>query len=215
MNSAPNFDRLAHVYRWLEIATFGNTLRRCRCYFLDELRECRRALVLGDGDGRFTARLLEINPEIEIDAADASGAMLDALVERARPHQSRVHTWHGDIRDWRPSGRVYDLVVSHFFLDCLTTEEVASLAGRVEESVRPGAKWIISEFAVPEAGGIRTFAAVLIRCLYAAFGWLTGLRIRRLPCYPEALVAKGFARQHRNRFLAGILVTEVWSGPRK
>lgn len=215
MNSAPNFDRLAHVYRWLEFASFGNALWRCRCFFLDEFRDCRRALVLGDGDGRFTARLLQINPEIEIDAADASAAMLRVLEERAGKHRSRVHMWHGDIREWHASGTTYDLVVSHFFLDCLTTEEVASLAARVRESVSPGATWLVSEFAVPEAGGGRVVATVLVRGLYAAFRWLTGLRIRHLPRYAEAIALEGFIRQQRKAFLGEILVTELWRAVRR
>ena len=44
-----NFDRLARPYRWLEYATFGRTLERCRFHFLPALTSARRALVLGDG----------------------------------------------------------------------------------------------------------------------------------------------------------------------
>ena len=85
MNAPPDLNRLAGVYAWMEAVTFGPWLSRCRLTFLGEMRSCRRALVLGDGDGRFTARLLRANPEVEIDTVDASTAMLRALLRRAGP----------------------------------------------------------------------------------------------------------------------------------
>ena len=77
-----NFDHIARPYRWLEYLTFGPYLERCRFHFLDQLKRHRRALILGDGDGRFTARLLATNPQISVDAVDSSAAMLNLLSER-------------------------------------------------------------------------------------------------------------------------------------
>ncbi len=211
MNPAPNFDRLARVYRWMEVASFGPVLWRCRCHFLGELRECRNALMLGDGDGRFTARLLEINPKIEIDAVDASRAMLRALEARAGQESACVRTHCADVRVWEPAGQTYDLVVSHFFLDCLTTNEVAELARRLRPSLSPQALWLISEFAVPESrfGGL--VAQPIVSGLYAAFRLLAGVRVRQLPNYAEAISKQGFRCERQKALLSGLLVTEVWS----
>ena len=79
-----NFDPLARPYRWLEYATFGRALERCRFHFLPALTGARRALVLGDGDGRFLARLLRANPELEADVVDCSPAMLRLLQRTAQ-----------------------------------------------------------------------------------------------------------------------------------
>src|ERR1700738_3284338 len=87
---APNFDRLAGAYRWMEAFSFGPWLWRCRCAFLGEMRTARRALVLGDADGRFTSRVLGENPVVRIDAVDISPAMLGALLRRAGQHADRV-----------------------------------------------------------------------------------------------------------------------------
>ena len=59
---AANFDLIARPYRWLEYLTFGPALARCRNHFLPQLTDRRAALVLGDGDGRFLARLLAPTP---------------------------------------------------------------------------------------------------------------------------------------------------------
>lgn len=208
-----NFDRLAGLYRWMEWGSFGPWLGRCRRAFLGDLLDRPAALVLGDGDGRFTAALLAANERVEVDAVDASGAMLRALKRQAGRDAGRVRTWVADARRWEPDGRGYDLVATHFFLDCLTTDEVRTLAARLRPALRPDAVWVVSEFAVPEGAYGRVVARPLVALLYFAFGAMTGLRVRRLPEHVEAMEQAGFVMRARRRWLGGLLVAEKWALP--
>ncbi len=210
---APNFDRLARAYRWMEYLTFGPWLQRCRCACLKELGGCRRGLVFGDGDGRFTAKLLRTNRIIEIDAVDSSRAMLHALLRRAGRDADRVHTNCIDVRDWEPREAGFDLVVTHFFLDCLDSEEIEALAERVRSAVSPAARWVVSEFAIPEGWFGRYVAGPLVWMLYRAFGCLTGLGVRTLPDHHAALRKAGFRPKERRSWLNGLLINEIWSVP--
>lgn len=207
---APNFGRLAKLYIWMEFATFGPRLTRCREAFLPGLTSARHAVVLGDGDGRFTAELLRVNSQVRIDAVDASPAMLDALLSRAGQNADRVSPHCADIRDWQPANPPYDVVVSHFSLDCLTTEEVRALAAKVRGAVSPSAIWIVSEFAIPRSRFGRWVARPLVWLLYRAFGLLTGLKIRSLPDHHCALRNAGFSLARRQTWLCGLLVSEMW-----
>ena len=211
MNPPPNFNRLAGLYRWMELASFGPWLWRCRCAFLPELAACRHSLILGDGDGRFTARLLATNPAVQIDAIDASPAMLRSLIHHAGPHSTRIRTHQADARTWQPAAQPYDLIVTHFFLDCLTTEEVQSLATGLRRAVSSSALWLVSEFAVPPNLFGRLVARPVVRGLYLAFALLTGLTIRTLPDHPSALSQSGFTLQKRRTWLGGLLTSELWS----
>jgi SAM-dependent methyltransferase len=210
MNQPPNFDRLAGLYRWMEAASFGPWLGRCRCAWLGQLGGCRSALVLGDGDGRFAARLLAEQTDLTVDAVDASPAMLKALVRRAGSLAGRVRTHLADARQWQPDGAAYDLVVTHFFLDCLTTSEVSGLAMTIRGAVSPGALWVVSEFAVPEGWYGRLVARPVVSGLYRAFGLLTGLAVRSLPQYAAALREANFMLERRRTLLGGLLVSELW-----
>jgi SAM-dependent methyltransferase len=207
-SAVPNFNRLARIYRWMEWLTFGPFLQRCRCTFLSGLAERRRALVLGDGDGRFTARLIRSNSGITVDAVDASEAMLRELASRSPV--SRVRTHLADARTFTPIHRDFDLVATHFFLDCLSQEEVCDLASHLRQHVTINAVWIISEFAIPSDLYGRTLAAPLIRALYFAFGLLTKLRIRTLPNHHAALTQSGWSLLNRQTALRGLLVSERW-----
>jgi hypothetical protein len=211
MNLPPNFNRLAPVYRWMEYLTFGPWLNWARFAFLADLSNCRRALVLGDGDGRFTERLLRANPSIQIDAVDASSAMLNSLLHRAGSNATRVQTHLADARQWQPPARSYDLIVTHFLLDCLTTEEVQSLANQLHAAVSPSALWLVSEFAIPPNLFGHLVARPLVAGLYLAFGWLTGLTVRTLPDHRTALSASGFTLVQHRALLGGLLTGELWS----
>jgi SAM-dependent methyltransferase len=215
MNAAPNFNRLARLYRWMEFFSFGPWLALTRRTYIARLDRARRALVLGDGDGRFTARLLRANPAVLIDAVDASAAMLRALMRRAGPDADRLQAHLADLRSWEIPASIAqppcDLIATHFFLDCLTTEEVRLLAGMLRSAVCPSALWVVSEFAVPEGWFGRWIARPLVAALYASFGWLTGLDVHSLPNHPAALREAGFVLVERRSRLGGLLIAELWS----
>lgn len=212
MPQAPDFNRLAPVYRWLEYLSFGPFLHRCRTSFLPELRHCRRALILGDGDGRFTAALLRASPAIRITAIDGSPAMLASLRKRCSAHAGRLITQAADLRYWTPdtSEPPFDLVCTHFFLDCLSSEETAALAYRLVPALTPNALWVVSEFAIPPTAFGRFAAAPLVWFLYRAFRLLTGLRQQSLPDYPSALAAAGWSLRSEIPRLHGLLSSQLW-----
>jgi hypothetical protein len=207
-SATPDFNRLARVYRWMEWLTFGPFLQHCRCRFLSRLGRRCNALILGDGDGRFTARLLRVNNTVKVDAVDASESMLRQLASRTPAYRVRAHI--ADARKFHPRQRDYDLIATHFFLDCLTYPEIEDLASRLRNHVGPDAVWVISEFAIPSNFYGLAIARPLISALYLAFGLLTNLRIRHLPNHRLALARSGWVLTHQQKSLAGLLVSEMW-----
>ena len=205
-----NFSRLAPLYRWMEWLSFGPFLSRCRFAFLDEMRSSNSALVIGDGDGRFTGRLLRINRMVHVDAVDASDAMLHQLLRRAGSDAIRVKAHVGDARQFDASQILPDLVATHFFLDCLTTAEVEALAMKLRGQMAPGKVWVVSEFAIPRSLYGQFFARPLVSALYLAFRLLTDLSIRSLPDHHAALLSAGFVLSRQEKWLGGLLVSEMW-----
>jgi ubiquinone/menaquinone biosynthesis C-methylase UbiE len=211
-----NFDRVARAYRWLEYLSFGPWLARCRSAPMMHLGGARHALLLGDGDGRFLAHLLQAWPALTADVVDSSSTMLRLLDRRIRrvgpqDHQ-RIRLHHADALQWNPPGQ-YDLIVCHFFLDCFFPGQLEQLLDRLLPHALPGAQWVISEFAIPHNAFAAYLATALISLLYRAFGLLTGLRVRTLPDYATALLSRGLSLSHDRRYLAGLLCSQVWSLP--
>jgi ubiquinone/menaquinone biosynthesis C-methylase UbiE len=206
----PNFDGIARPYRWLEYLSFGPMLQRCRLYRVRELADAKRALVLGDGDGRFLVRLLKENPRMQADVIDSSPVMLHLLRQRATKSGvlERVNLHCADARESLPP-RTYDLVATHFFLDCFATEELLTLVDRIRGQLTPGARWVVSEFAIP-SGTMSLPARLIVWVLYVAFGFVTGLKTRKLPDYAAALTRAGLLLADRRRWLGGLLTNDLW-----
>jgi SAM-dependent methyltransferase len=206
-----NFDRLAKPYRWLEYLTFGRMLERCRFHSLPALVDAKRALVFGDGDGRFLARLLAVNPALQADVVDISPAMLRLLERGLRQEDRKRVTLHqADARAFIPPEKAYDLVVTHFFLDCLFDPELAALVEHLTTRLTPDALWVISEFALPHTLVGKILGKMMIFGLYQAFGLMTGLQVRTLPDHAAVLQRAGFERAEEGQWLGGLLISQHW-----
>lgn len=210
------FDRIARLYRTMEYLSFGPLLERCRFHHIPAILNAQSALVLGDGDGRFLARLMAAAPHLQADAVDASSAMLRLLRNRIgrQGGLDRLTTTCTDARLFTAPSSGYDLVVTHFFLDCFTEAEADRLISGLRPHLAPGARWLVSEFQVPRSGVFHQAAArSVISGLYAAFGLLTGLTVRRIPAWRRILARNGFASRSTHSSLGGLLVSELWELP--
>jgi len=213
VNTTPNFDSIARLYRWMEWLSFGPLLHRTRTAWLRELLETRNALVLGDGDGRFTRDLLSVNPKVHVHAVDLSAAMLQELQHRCVLYAGRLVATRANALNFVPDA-VYDLVATHFFLDCLSEAEVEQLAQALRPSLTENALWLVSDFHIPRQGAVRPIAMLLTATLYAAFRLLTGLSANRLPDHASVLQRAGMVCIRRRVSLGGILISELWQRPR-
>lgn len=204
-----NFDGIAQHYHWMERLSFGGALQRCRTRFIPHLRQIESVLIAGEGDGRFLEALLKHNPKVKADVVDSSAAMLKLVERRTAQDALRVKTHHANALEFEPSQK-YDAIVTHFFLDCLTQEQLNALVKRYVSFLKPGGLWIISDFNIPQ-GFVRPFAKLLVRILYAAFRILTKLQVKQLANFEKPMQDTGLFRKEREFFLCRILTTETWT----
>ncbi len=210
-----SFDRLARPYRALEFLAFGRDLERARLFFVRELRGCRRILILGEGDGRFLARLLEAAPGARIHCVDSSPAMLALAAARISGSgaEARVSFERADALRVQFAGAAFDGVVTNFFLDCLSPAEVVAVESRVRPSLCEGAHWLFADFVLPPEGFRRLRARAWLRILYVFFGWTTGLTVRSLPPSVEILEGAGYRRVAAHAFQGGLVQSMVFKSP--
>jgi ubiquinone/menaquinone biosynthesis C-methylase UbiE len=210
----PRFDWLATHYYWIEAATFGGLLHWCRTALLSEIADARRVLILGEGDGRFSAAFLAANSAATVDIVDASSGM--AALARRRIAQvpgaaARVR-WHiADARAIGPPAPPYDLIVTNFFLDCFPAAELSRLVPRFARGLTPSGRWLVGDFAVPSGGiVVRSAAHLALAAMYAAFYLGSRIPARRLADPAPLLRAEGLTLDCEKRRLAGFLVASLW-----
>jgi SAM-dependent methyltransferase len=211
--SAPaNFDRLARLYRTLELAMFGRTLERARLAHLPHLAHSADVLLLGDGDGRVAHRILEGCSCRRLVSVDASRVMLSLAEQRitAPADRDRITFLLQDARTFDVAPRSIDAVVTQFLLDCFTAAETAALVRRLAEAVRPGGLWLYTDFDVPERGPGRWLAHGVIKILYWFFRWQTGITAAALPPAESDIRRNGFAAVAERAFALGMVRSVVY-----
>ncbi len=210
-----SFDRLAAHYRWMEWLLAGRKLQRCRTAFLPARLKCHvksyywaRAMVV------FLVALLTAHPRTHVTCVDASAAMLQRARARATAagcDLSTVSFVHADILVWTPPSVRFDLIVSHFFLDCFTVEQIHQIVGKIAPAAAVGAHWLVADFCEPAAGLARWRAQIILRSLYLFFRRVTGLYRSRITPPSAYFPSHGFELRERVLFEWGLLHSDRWS----
>ena len=204
-----NCDRIAPFYQWIERAAFGGRLQRHRVAFQNAVTKGCRVLVVGDGDGRFTHSLVQAFPDAEIDFIDMSAGMIKQARKRIGDH-SRVRIFQQDVTGITlPSSR-YDVLFTHFFLDCFTTETLQTVVSQLSNSLQSESIWIVSDFRELSHGWRKFFSQACLSTMYLFFRLAAGLRTRQLPAYSEVIQKAGFSLRKEQVSLAGLIASEWW-----
>ena len=204
-----SFDGIARFYRTMEFLAAGGKLQRCRVAFLPEIATPRRVLLVGEGHGRFLPECVRSFPDAEILVADASERMLE--IARSKTASERVTFVHADLLDWQPPAQAFDLIVTHFFLDCLTERELPLVVAKLGVAATPQATWLLADFAHAAGGPARLRTRSIIALLYGFFRITSGLRARELVPPDEAMGIAGFRRNAHRTYEWGLLKSEWWT----
>jgi cyclopropane fatty-acyl-phospholipid synthase-like methyltransferase len=209
-----SFDAIALWYRALETIAFGGALQRARIACLEEIEAPRRALIVGEGNGRFLRELVRRHPAIEVDCVDASERMLrlaQQRIERELPDSlNRIRFLQRDITSWTPAQPAYDLIVTHFVLDCFRKAQVADVVGRLAGAATTKAIWLLADFRIPPEGFGRARARVWLAAMYRFFQVTAGIEAVALVDPSPFLCAGGFSLARQHLFRHGMVKSQLW-----
>jgi ubiquinone/menaquinone biosynthesis C-methylase UbiE len=213
-----SFDRLAPYYTWMEILLAGRTLQLCRVAWLEALAGCNDILIAGVGHGHFLAACARRFPSARITSVDSSAIMLRHAGERAKAiglPMAQLDFVHAALPAWTPPARAYDAIVTHFFLDCFAAPELESVIGKLANSARLGASWLVSDFSVPKDGLARHRARAVHALMYVFFRRLTNIGARSVTEPDPLLLGAGFRLVGRKSAEWGLLRADRWERNRR
>ena len=209
-----SFDALAPWYLALETIAFGNALQRCRAACLGEIQSPRCALLVGEGNGRFLCKLFRAHPDVRVDCIDASERMLQLarrrVVNELPGRTDHVRFLQRDIMKWAPPENHYDLVVTHFLLDCFPEAELAGVIKNLASAAKPDAAWLLADFRMPARGFARLRARVWLAMMYQFFRFTARISACELIDPTPFMQAAGFTLAHQQLFQQGMLKSELW-----
>lgn len=208
-----SFDVLAPHYRWMEFVLAGNKLQCCRTAFLNRVGDAKKVLIVGEGNGRFLVECRRALPHAKILCADASQRMLSLARRRLAKRCGgceRTEFVCADALAWSPPERSFDLIVTHFFLDCFQREQLESLTVKFAAVAAPGANWLLADFQMAQSGMDRYRSKAILWLMYRFFRVVTRLPASRLVSPDDSLGRRGFALRERRVTEWGLLRSDWW-----
>jgi ubiquinone/menaquinone biosynthesis C-methylase UbiE len=212
-----SFDALAPHYRWMEFLLAGEKLQRCRTAFLSEARACSNVLIPGEGNGRFLVECRRRLPNARITCVDASVRMLELArrrIERFGLSCNRIEFIQADALIWTAPSQAFDLIVTHFFLDCFRSDQLEGLVAKLSRAATPHASWLIADFDIPVGGLPRRRAQIIHWMMYLFFRCVARLPAQSLTPPGPFLKAHGFNLSRRQIGEWGLLHTDFWTRKR-
>lgn len=209
-----SFDLVAPHYRWMEPLLAGRKLQRARTAHLRDLSEVRSVLILGEGPGKFLAAFLQRFPAAQITCVDSSKRMLALAQKRVRSlnlSAASINFIHADALAFSPASAGFDLIVTHFFLDCFRADQLQELIPKLARAAKAGASWLLSDFTIPHDGIQRVRARAIHRLMYTFFRAATKLPARALTPPDPFLRAEGFTLRQRLTIDLGLIHSDLWS----
>jgi ubiquinone/menaquinone biosynthesis C-methylase UbiE len=208
-----SFDVLAPHYRWMEFVSAGNKLQHCRTAFLGRVATASRILILGEGNGRFLLECRRQFPDAKITVVDASSRMLARARRRLEGqgfNGGRIDFICADALAWTPPERAFDLIVTHFFLDCFRADQLETLIPMLARAAAPRANWLFADFQAATEGWARFRSRVILWLMYRFFTVVTQLPAGTLTPPDSLLQRHGFSLREREVYDWELLHSDWW-----
>jgi len=209
-----NFDGVASSYLFLETITFGNQLQKCRTSMISHLTNSKRALVLGEGNGRFLEAFCKANPLAEILVIDESPRMLDLAKRRIAnanpPINNQIEFRCANVFEILPLTGTFDLIVCNFFLDCFTSSEIGQLLGLFRQMLFGEGLLVVGDFRKPHSIFGKIIGEFILKFMHVFFQKTAGISATQLTDLHTILLERSFQKAVEKKLFFGFLNSSIW-----
>ena len=198
------FDRIAFIYDFLAKLVFGKSIKESQQHFLNKIEDSSKVLILGGGTGWLLAELLKVKPNCEIWYIDASQRMIALSKSKIDPKLA-VHFIHGTERDI-PSFIKCDVLITNFYFDLFTYDQLKNNITRLQSSTRPGGRWIVTDFVNNE----KWWQVIMLKAMYWFFRIACNIESQRLPEWSNLLEKAGVKEIDSKPFCRGFIKAALY-----
>jgi len=174
---APYYDRITSLI-------FGKSIGNAQTIHLKVIPNDAKVLVLGGGSGKWMLELVRQNRTCKIWYIDASSKMIDQAKSNFKNFDQVVFI-HGTENDIPTM--LYDVVITHFFLDMFTNRELRNLINQLESNLKSNSIWIVSDFEES-----RFWHTLFLKLMYFFFKITSSISNDNLPDWDALLLSCGY-----------------------
>ena len=133
-------------------------------------------------------------------------------VDRELPDRAEcVRFLHRDITSWAAPEHYYDVVVTHFVLDCFPEAALAGIIKMLARAATADANWLLADFCAPRNEWARLRARGWLALMYLFFRVTARIEARELVDPTPFMQGEEFALVRQHLFQKGMLKSEMWS----
>ena len=206
------FHRVASFYDRLARLIYGDALEQAQAALLPYLPPQGRVLLIGGGSGWLLEQLVSTGRQLDIVYIDAAPAML-RLAERRYTHLQRPHACRVTFRLGTEQAlqlqEQFEVVITPFLLDLFPPKRLQRLMDTLAAALAPHGSWLFADFW-PLQQPPPLWQRLLIRSMYAFFGFVSGVKASRLPDYASRFNALNFEELYSRSFFRGMVQAKVF-----
>lgn len=157
---------------------YGKTLHRAKLALLPQLKSAKSIAILGGGTGKFTWAVARTFPKLKIEFIEPSEAMQAKAKRMLRNHPNVIYN---ATANFTLLNKQCDTIITPFFFDQFTEEQILSIVQQIEEDCNTSLKWLVTDFQL--VANTRLFVWNRIR-LWATIGFfrtITSYSLTKLP----------------------------------
>ena len=198
------FDRIAFIYDFLAKLVFGKSIIDSQKFFLSNISDNSKVLILGGGSGWLLSEFLKQKPNCEVWYIEASEKMI-SLSKGKIENIRNVHFIHGTEQDIQLSIK-YDVLITNFYLDLFTNHQLLNIITKIRSVMKAEAQWIVTDFV----NNKRWWQSIMLKVMYWFFRITCSIESRQLPEWNRLVEKAGVKEVSSKVFYGGFIKTALY-----
>lgn len=203
-----SFDRVTWIYDGLANLVFFGAIKRAQLTFLSTIKSGSKVLIIGGGTGWILEALDKIGIAAHVDYLEASSKMLEKSKSRPPFENLQVRFILGT-QDSIEKNIQYDVVITHFFLDVFTSQNLPLVMNKLDQHLKPNGFWLMTDFM----NNNRWWQSALIRLMYLFFRITANLEGSRLMNFDNQFSRLTYSLARKKDYFHGMISSRQYVKP--
>ena len=179
----PNYNYVSPIYNLLARLVYGKKLEEVKKHHLEKLLNCSQIAIIGGGAGSELKYLNTLEFKGCVYFYEPSNLILKAKKLKTNYKVIFINSPWDD-------KRIYDGVITHFFLDQFSGPDLLNMVQSISKSIKKAGIWVNSDFR----NSPRIYHRLLLKFMYLFFRYTTGIPAENLE-NPDSLIQdNGFTK---------------------
>ena len=200
-----NYDNIAFFYDRLAGAVYGKSLIAAQQYLVKYIPANANVLIIGGGTGWILEEIANVHSSgLYITYIDASAKMI-ALAQKRDVGENRIKFIARPIQALE-KGTVYDVILTPFFFDNFTNQNLKKIFSSVHSCTSPKGIWLYCDFQNTDI----FWQKKILKIMYLFFKVSCGIEADRLPDADACFSEYGYRSKEQKLFMSGFVKSVVY-----